>query len=94
MGDPSDAVLVTGDFNAPPDTRDRRLFEAVGLVSTASSRERFARICQPISFMESACAASTTSSSIGSWRVVNRWVIDAKPDNTFPSDHFGVMAES
>ena len=43
LGDPSDAVLVTGDFNAPPEARDRRLFEAVGIVSTAI-RERFARI--------------------------------------------------
>ena len=28
-----------------------------------------------------------------SWRVLDQYVIDAKPDNTFPSDHFGVMAD-
>ena len=28
-----------------------------------------------------------------SWRIENQYVIDAKPENTFPSDHFGVMAD-
>ena len=32
-GDPSDAVLVAGDFNAGPDATSRRLFPAAGLVS-------------------------------------------------------------
>ena len=27
------------------------------------------------------------------WQVVNHQVVDAKPDNIFPSDHFGVMAD-
>ncbi len=27
------------------------------------------------------------------WRVVNQYVIDLKPENTFPSDHFGVMVD-
>jgi hypothetical protein len=40
LGDPSDAVLVAGDFNAPPATRDRRLFEAAGLLSSATLSRR------------------------------------------------------
>ena len=27
------------------------------------------------------------------WRVESHFVLDAKPDNIFPSDHFGVMAD-
>jgi endonuclease/exonuclease/phosphatase family metal-dependent hydrolase len=91
-GDPSDAVFITGDFNAPPDTQDRRLLEAVGFVSSAQ--------------VSGVSASSSTYQFYGirlrrlddilvdrSWRVVNQFVIDAKPGNTFPSDHFGVMAD-
>ena len=27
------------------------------------------------------------------WRVVQRRVLDVKPGNTFPSDHFGVLTD-
>jgi hypothetical protein len=27
------------------------------------------------------------------WRVESHFVLDAKPDSIFPSDHFGVMAD-
>ena len=27
------------------------------------------------------------------WHVVNQFVVDVKPENIFPSDHFGVMAD-
>ena len=33
-GDPTDAVLVSGDFNATPGDPDRRLFDEAGLVSS------------------------------------------------------------
>ena len=92
LGDPSDAVLITGDFNAPPDTQDRRLLEAVGFLSTDQ--------------VSGVSASSPTYQFYGirlrrlddilidrSWRIVNHYVIDAKPENTFPSDHFGVMAD-
>ncbi len=92
LGDPTDAVLVAGDFNAPPDTRDRRLFEAAGLVSSAQ--------------LAGVAPKSPTYHFYGirlrriddilvnrNWRVDNQYVIDVKPTNTFPSDHFGVMAD-
>jgi endonuclease/exonuclease/phosphatase family metal-dependent hydrolase len=92
IGDPSDAILVAGDFNAPPDTRDRRLFEAAGIISSAQ--------------LAGVSPGSPTYHFYGirvrrlddilvnrSWRVVNQYVIDVKPENTFPSDHFGVMAD-
>jgi endonuclease/exonuclease/phosphatase family metal-dependent hydrolase len=91
-GDPSEAVLVAGDFNAPPETRDRRLFEAVGLNSTAQ--------------LAGAPTGSATYQFYGirlrrlddilvnrGWRVAKHYVLDLKPENTYPSDHFGVMAD-
>jgi endonuclease/exonuclease/phosphatase family metal-dependent hydrolase len=91
-GDASDAVLVAGDFNAPPDTQDRRLFEAAGF---RSSRH-----------LAGATAAAPTYQFYGirlrslddilvnrGWRVRNQYILDGKPGNTFPSDHFGVMAD-
>jgi len=92
LGDWSDGVLVAGDFNAPPDTRDRRLFGAAGLISSAQ--------------LAGVSTSSRTYQFYGirtrrlddilvnpSWRVLNQYVIDTKPENTFPSDHFGVMAD-
>jgi endonuclease/exonuclease/phosphatase family metal-dependent hydrolase len=92
LGDPSDAVLVAGDFNAPPETRDRRLFEAASLISSARGA--------------GVSSESPTYQFYGihmrrlddilvnpRWHVVNQFVVDLKPENTFPSDHFGVMAD-
>jgi len=92
VGDPSEAVLVAGDFYAPPDTQDRRLFEAAGLISSGQ--------------FVGATAGSPTYPFYGihfrslddilinrGWRVLDRHILDVKPENTFPSDHFGVMAD-
>jgi endonuclease/exonuclease/phosphatase family metal-dependent hydrolase len=91
-GDASDAVLVTGDFNAPPDAPDRRLLEGVGFRSSGQ--------------LAGVSAAAPTYQFYGirlrslddilldrGWRVVDRHILDVKPANTFPSDHFGVMAD-
>ena len=68
-GDPTDAILVAGDFNARPDTPDRRLFEAVGLLSRRSSLALTAN-WRRTSFMASAYAGSMIFLSIaaGAWR--------------------------
>ena len=43
LGDPADALMVTGDFNAGPAAPDRRLFEAAGLLSTGVRCRRAGR---------------------------------------------------
>ena len=87
-GDASDEVLIAGDFNAPPAPR------AVG----SSARPAWSRrpswrgspsACRPTSSTESACRASTTSTWAGAGGIVKYRVVDVKPGNTFPSDHFG-----
>jgi endonuclease/exonuclease/phosphatase family metal-dependent hydrolase len=92
LGDSSDGVLVAGDFNAPPDTRARRLFEAAGLISSA----QLAGLSPgPPTYHFYGIRLRRLDDILvnRSWRVVNQYVIDVKPDNTFPSDHFGVMAD-
>ena len=92
VGDPSDAVLITGDFNSPPDTQDRRLLEAVGLIS--SSQAAGPAVQSPTYQFYGIRLRRLDDILVNrSWRVVNQYVIDAKPENTFPSDHFGVMAD-
>jgi endonuclease/exonuclease/phosphatase family metal-dependent hydrolase len=90
--DPTDAVLVAGDFNAPPETQDRRLFEAVGFISTAQ-RAGASTAAPTYQFYGIRLRRLDDILVNRGWRVVNHHVIDAKPDNIFPSDHFGVMAD-
>ena len=61
--DPSDAVLIAGDFNAPPETQDRRLFEAVGFIS-AAQRAALRPPRRPINFTGFASADSMIFSLI------------------------------
>jgi endonuclease/exonuclease/phosphatase family metal-dependent hydrolase len=92
LGEPSDAMLVTGDFNAPPETPDRRLFEAVGLLSSA----QLAGVSPgwPTYHFYGIRLRRLDDILVNrSWRVLSQYVIDVKPANTFPSDHFGVMAD-
>jgi endonuclease/exonuclease/phosphatase family metal-dependent hydrolase len=93
-GDPTDAVLVAGDFNAPPGASSRQLFGESGLTSSAE--------------LAGAPSALPTYQFYGirlrsldeillrnhrDWCVDQHRVLDVKPENTFPSDHFGVMAD-
>jgi endonuclease/exonuclease/phosphatase family metal-dependent hydrolase len=91
-GNPAEPVIVTGDFNAPPEARDRRLFESAGLSASAhlaavpaeSATYQFYGI--PLRSLDEILVN-------GRWQVLNRRILDVKPDNTFPSDHFGVLAD-
>ena len=91
-GDAAEPVLVTGDFNAVPDAPCRRLFEEAGL--------------RPGAVVAGVSPGTPTYQFYGihlrsldeilvdrSWRVAARRVLDMKPENTYPSDHFGVMAD-
>ena len=91
-GDPTDAVLVAGDFNATPDAPDRRLFDESGLVS--SGKLAGASPDTPTYQFYGIRTRSLDEILINrGWRVVQHRVLDVKPGNTFPSDHFGVMAD-
>jgi endonuclease/exonuclease/phosphatase family metal-dependent hydrolase len=90
--DPGDALLLTGDFNAPPGTPARLLLEKAGLVSSGSP------------WPDSSAASTYQFYGIRlksldevlvdrQWHVESRRVLDMKPGNTYPSDHFGVMAD-
>jgi endonuclease/exonuclease/phosphatase family metal-dependent hydrolase len=90
--DPSDAVLIAGDFNAPPDTKDRRLFKAVGLISCGQLAGA-SRGASTYQFYGIRLRSLDDILVNRGWRVVYYNVLDVKPENTFPSDHFGVMAD-
>jgi endonuclease/exonuclease/phosphatase family metal-dependent hydrolase len=92
LAEPTDVVLVAGDFNAGPEVPCRRLLDESGLSSSAA--------------LTGESPAAPTYQFYGirfrnldailvdrGWRVVQHRVLDTKPANTFPSDHFGVMAD-
>ncbi len=91
-GEAAEPVLVTGDFNAVPDAPCRQLFDEAGL--------------RPCAIVAGVSPDTPTYQFYGisfrsldeilvdrSWRVAARRVLDMKPGNTYPSDHFGVMAD-
>jgi endonuclease/exonuclease/phosphatase family metal-dependent hydrolase len=91
-GDPRDAVLLTGDFNATPASPTWRLFARGGLADSAALAGRDpgtptyhfygVRVrCLDAVFVSPA------------WRVRRHLILDLKPGGVFPSDHFGVLAD-
>jgi endonuclease/exonuclease/phosphatase family metal-dependent hydrolase len=91
-GDPSDALVVAGDFNAAPDAPSRQTFTAAGLRSVL---ELTGGKAPPSTYqfygIRTKCIDDILLS--GAWQVRSHRVVDAKPANTFPSDHFGVLAD-
>jgi endonuclease/exonuclease/phosphatase family metal-dependent hydrolase len=91
-GDPSDPLLVAGDFNAAPEATSRRLFSKAGLMSAAELAGEPAR--QPTYQFYGIRLGSLDGLYLGrGWRPKAYRVVDVKPGNTFPSDHFGVLAD-
>jgi endonuclease/exonuclease/phosphatase family metal-dependent hydrolase len=91
-GDPTDAVLVAGDFNAVPGAPDRRLFDQSGINSSGELAGE--TIGTPTYQFYGIRTRSLDEILINDgWRVVQHRILDVKPRNTFPSDHFGVMAD-
>ena len=92
-GDPADAVLLTADFNATPGVRSRRLFLESGL---ADSAERAGKpVGKPtFHFYYGISLRSIDAILVDSqWKVPNQQIVEVKPNNTFPSDHFAVLAD-
>jgi endonuclease/exonuclease/phosphatase family metal-dependent hydrolase len=92
-GDPADAVLLTADFNASPSAPSRRLFVESGL---ADSAERAGTpVGRPTFHMGYGIGLWCIDGILVDrhWAVHNHLVLDVKPGNTFPSDHFGLLAD-
>jgi endonuclease/exonuclease/phosphatase family metal-dependent hydrolase len=91
-GNSSDAILVAGDFNAAPDATCRRLFSAAGLESGAElAREP---VTKPTYQLYGIRLGSLDGLYLSrGWRLQQYRIVDVKPGNTFPSDHFGVLAD-
>jgi endonuclease/exonuclease/phosphatase family metal-dependent hydrolase len=91
-GDATDEVLLAGDFNALPAEPSRGLFSKAGLIPTAESAGGPAD-APTYQFYGIRWRSLDEIYASGGWRSRGRWVVDAKPGNTFPSDHFGVLAD-
>jgi hypothetical protein len=91
-GDASDAVLVAGDFNAIPGAPSRRLFQEAGLIPETELAKKPAG--QPTHQFYGIRLRSLDGLYLSPhWRLLEYRVVDVKPANTFPSDHFGVLAD-
>jgi endonuclease/exonuclease/phosphatase family metal-dependent hydrolase len=90
-GDPSDAVLLAGDFNATPDAPSRRVFARAGLRETALLAGRGAEGTYQFSGLRLRCLDGILVGP--GWRLHRYTVVNVKPCGVFPSDHFGVMAD-
>lgn len=92
QGDPRDAVIVTGDFNAPPSAPSRQLLAAAGLRESASWNGQSST--RPTYQWYGLRLRSLDGILVNTpWQVRHHHVLDMKPGNTFPSDHFGVLAD-
>jgi endonuclease/exonuclease/phosphatase family metal-dependent hydrolase len=92
-GDRADAVLLTADFNASPTVPSRRLFGEAGL---ADSAERAGKPAGKPTFHFFYGVAVECLDGIlvdAHWRVATHLMLDVKPQNIFPSDHFAVLAD-
>jgi endonuclease/exonuclease/phosphatase family metal-dependent hydrolase len=91
-GDPSDAVVLIGDFNAAPNAPSRRLFAEVGLRETSELAGK--QKAPPTYQFYGVRMGSLDGILVGpGWSVGRCSVVDVKPDGVFPSDHFGVLAD-
>jgi len=91
-GNPSDAIMLAGDFNAGPDAPSRRLFADVDLRETTALAGKQAG--PPTYQLYGVGLGSLDGILVGpGWRVGRHAVVDVKPGGVFPSDHFGVLAD-
>ena len=90
-GTPRDAVVLVGDFNATPSAASRRLFEEAGLTSAASLSGQADRASYQFYGVR---FRSLDAILLGPGvDVRSHSLLDMKPGNTFPSDHFGMLAD-
>lgn len=90
-GDPSDAVLLGGDFNATPAAASRRLFDRAGLRETAVLARQDTQGTYQLCGLRLRCLDGILAGP--GWCVHHHAVVNVKPGGVFPSDHFGVLAD-
>jgi endonuclease/exonuclease/phosphatase family metal-dependent hydrolase len=92
-GDPADAVLLTADFNAAPSAPSRRLFIESGLADSAEKAGKPAG--RPTFHMFYGIGLWCIDGILVDrhWKVHNHLILDVKPKNIFPSDHFALLAD-
>jgi endonuclease/exonuclease/phosphatase family metal-dependent hydrolase len=91
VGDPSDVVLLAGDFNATPEAPSRRLFAQAGLRETTARVGKGSGATYHFSGVR---WRRLDGILVGpGWHVQQSAVVDVKPRGLFPSDHFGVLAD-
>ncbi|MBI3411868.1 MAG: endonuclease/exonuclease/phosphatase family protein [Planctomycetes bacterium] len=91
-GDRADAILLTADFNASPSVPSRRLFLEAGL---ADSAERAGKPTGKPTFQLYGIGLWCIDGILvdSKWGVNDHRVLDVKPKNIFPSDHFALLAD-
>jgi len=91
QADCAEPILLAGDFNATQKAPSRRRFAQVSLASTATlatqqPRPTYQFYGIPLRSIDEILASPQ-------WKVHTHEVLNLKPGNRYPSDHFGVMAE-
>lgn len=91
-GDQADAILLTADFNASPDVESRRRLSENGLTDSA---ERAGKPVGQPTFQLYGIGLSCLDGILidRHWLVDQHLILNVKPQNTFPSDHFAVLAD-
>ena len=90
--DRTDSLVVAGDFNAPPNAPSRTLFTKSGLVSSFVAVGQTGE--QPTNHFYGIRLRSLDAVLLDrNWNVDKSQILDVKPGNTFPSDHFSVLAD-
>jgi endonuclease/exonuclease/phosphatase family metal-dependent hydrolase len=91
-GDLSDTVVFTADFNTGPSTASRQMLSAVGLTDSAVLAGKPAGTATFQLYGIGLRSLDGILLSPGC-RVDTHRIVNVKPGNVFPSDHFGVLAD-
>jgi endonuclease/exonuclease/phosphatase family metal-dependent hydrolase len=91
-GERGDAIILTGDFNTTPGAPTWRLFTDSGLADSAELAGQ--AVNAPTYHFYGVRVRRLDGILVGpSWQVRRHRILDVKPGTTFPSDHFGVLAD-
>lgn len=94
QGDPADAVVLTADFNAAPSAPSRQLFTTAQTGLTDSAIQAGKPLGVPTFHLYGIGVSCLDGILVDArWRVQNHLILDMKPHNTFPSDHFAILAD-
>lgn len=91
-GDPTDAIVLTGDFNASPTASSRRRLLKDGLEESAV---RAGKSADEPTFQIYGIGLQCFDGILvdAKWTVPDHHVLTVKPRNIFPSDHFAILAD-